>query len=138
MAKLTGQGRLVVHPPIAILLGALLSMLGGCLASSETAHYLVSQWGGDRASKPIRMSCGRGYTVIEKGSQLLVQAYSLTEFMRRGRNCPLEFSASPMAAGVRYGGAADEYLRQKVTRSCRVTGGRELTQLHSEFTFSCV
>jgi hypothetical protein len=127
----------LTRPAIVTPLLALLPALSGCLASVETEQYLMTEYGGDRqaSTRIVRTTCGRVYNVIESKNRVLVWASPVTE--RAGEKCPGEPSTSPMAADVSFGLAADLALQRRAQSNCRVTGGRQLTSLHSEFTFSC-
>ena len=107
-----------------------LFLIVASLALSGCTVVEIMNYGVKSAAKPVTDRCGRGYTVYEKGGRLLVMAYAVAE--TAGGFCQVANST-----GVRYGAAAAEYLVIAKTGQCALVNGRELSPLHSEFTFSC-
>jgi hypothetical protein len=124
--KPISQDRRVTNLKWVLLLPITASLaLSGCMVAE------IMDYGVKSSAKSVTDRCGRGYTVYEKDGRLLVMAYAIAE--AAGGFCQVAD-----ATGVRYEAAAAEYLAvAKNKQQCTLGNGRELSPLHTEFTFSC-
>jgi hypothetical protein len=116
-----------VSMPRVMIVVANTFAVGAC-----STPYLLTEWGSVQPTS-IPLVCGNGgYDVRTKDSRILVTAYAVTEAIR---SCGTTVASAP--ASARYQDAAAEFLVRTGKPQCRINSGREIDQLHSEFTFTC-
>ncbi len=120
---------LILPSMLTLTLSACVSSDGGSLS-----HYVGT------AKVNVETRCGGGYQVFRYGDEqrVLVAAYAISQAYKSACERYNPGPATLGITGARYEEAVTEYFaKTPALKDCRITGGTNITPLHSEFTFSC-